>query len=94
MTGAGLVGVVWVLCAAAAAIGFMVGRRFRDEELGSIRLENIHLRGSLEKELLRCRLAEKTCLELRAALQHRAILRAAMRREPVTELAPVDEAAA
>jgi hypothetical protein len=57
------------LCAVALAlVSYRVGRAFQREEHISMQLENIHLRGSLDREAIRARAAEEQTRRLQAQI--------------------------
>ena len=56
----------WLAACLCTILGYTIGRAFQREEHISMQLENIHLRGSLDREAIRARAAEETLRQLQA----------------------------
>lgn len=67
---------LWLAAVLVAILGYAIGRAFQREEFVSMQLENIHLRGSLEREAIRARKAEEDVRQLRAAMKDGQVDRA------------------
>lgn len=61
-------GIAWLIACLCATLGYAIGRAFQREEFLSMQLENIHLRGSLDREAIRARTAEDDARRLRARI--------------------------
>jgi hypothetical protein len=59
---------MWLVACLVAILGYCIGRAFQREEHISMQLENIHLRGSLDRESIRARTAEDDARRLRARI--------------------------
>ena len=58
----------WLAACLCTILGYTIGRAFQREEHISMQLENIHLRGSLDRESIRARTAEEDARRLRAQI--------------------------
>lgn len=74
MTALGI-GIVWLLISSAGALGYVIGRGFRREELTALQFDNVCLRGALDRESIRAKTAEDNARRLGARMSLEELMR-------------------